>query len=117
MNNKIHIKGIPDNMIANNLFPSRLIHPGEMIKDEIDFRGISKEDLAREIDMPIEELDEILDGNHSITTEFAFMLEAALGIEAELWLRLQADYHKQKAMTNPSFLERLSKIRQIASVL
>lgn len=117
MNDKIHIEGIPDDMIANNLFPSNLIHPGEMIKDEIEFRGISQTELAREIDMPVSVVNEILNGKRSVNVDFALLLEAALGIEADLWLRLQADYNKQKAMTNPSFLEKLSKVRRIASVL
>lgn len=117
MSNKIHIKGIPDNMIANNLFPSRPIHPGEMIKDEIEYRGISQTKLAREIGMPVSVVNEILNGKRSINMEFALLLEAALGIEADLWIKLQADYNKQKTMANSSFLERLSKVRRIASVL
>ena len=116
MSDKIHIKGIPDDMIANNLFPSNLIHPGEMIKDEIEFRGITQTELAREIDMPVSVVNEILNGKRSVNIEFALLLEAALGIEADLWIRLQADYNKQKELTNPSFLEKLSKVRRIASV-
>ena len=117
MNDKIHIKGIPDDMIANNLFPSNLIHPGEYIRDEIEYRGISQTELAREIDMPVSVVNEILNGKKSVNMEFALLLEAALGIEADLWIRLQADYNKQKTMTNKSFLEKLSKVRRIASVL
>lgn len=113
MSDKIHLKGIPDNMIANNLFPSNLIHPGEMIKDEIEYRGISQTELAKEIGV----INEILNGKRSVTTEFALLLEAALGIEADLWIRLQADYNKQKTLTNTSFLEKLSKVKRIASVL
>lgn len=117
MKDKIHINGVQDNMIANNLFPSNLIHPGEMIKDELEYRRISQTELAKEIGMPVSVVNEILNGKRSVNMEFALLLEAALGIEADLWIRLQADYNKQKAMTNNSFLERLSKVRRIASVL
>lgn len=117
MSEKIHIKGVPDNMIANNLFPSNLIHPGEMIKDEIEYRGISQTELAREIGMPVSVVNEILKGKRSVSMEFALLLEAALGIEADLWIRLQADYNKQKTLTNTSFLKKLSKVKRIASVL
>ena len=112
----IHLRGVPDDMIANNLFPSNLIHPGEMIKDELEAREISAESLAIQIDMPLKTIKDILNGNSSITTEFAYLLEAALGISAEFWIGLQTDYNKQKALTNPSFLERLAKIQKIASV-
>ena len=116
MKDNIHIKGIPDNMIANNLFPSNLIHPGEIIKDEIEYRGISQTVLAREIGMPVSVVNEILNGKRSVSMEFALLLEAALGIEADLWIRLQADYNKQKTMTNSAFLKKLSKVRRIVSV-
>ena len=117
MNDKIHIEGISDDMIANNLFPSNLIHPGEYIRDEIECRGISQTELAREIGMPVSVVNEILNGKRSVNMEFAFLLEAALGISAKIWIGLQEDYNKQKVLTNPSFLERLSKVRRIASVL
>ena len=39
----ITLQGIDPKMIANNLTPSNPIHPGELIKDEIEYRGISAE--------------------------------------------------------------------------
>jgi addiction module antidote protein HigA len=104
-------------MIANNLNPSSPIHPGEMIKDEIEYRGISQKALAEEIGVPASVLNEVLNGKRAVTTEYALLLEAALGIEADLWLRLQSDYNKQVAQSNPSFLARLAKIRQAAAFL
>lgn len=38
----ITIEGVDPKMIANNLTPSEPIHPGEMIKDEIEYRGLSQ---------------------------------------------------------------------------
>ncbi len=38
----IHIDGIKDNMTANNLEPFEPTHPGEFIKDEIEYRGITQ---------------------------------------------------------------------------
>ncbi|MDE6542352.1 MAG: HigA family addiction module antidote protein [Muribaculaceae bacterium] len=114
---EIKIEGVSPNMIANNLSPSNPIHPGEMIKDEIEYRGISQKALAKEIGVPASVLNEVLNGKRSVTTEYALLLEAALGIEADLWLRLQADYNKQIAKSDPTFLARLSKIRQVAAFL
>lgn len=42
-------------------------------------------------------LNEILNGKRSVSTEYALLFEAALGIDAEIWIRLQADYDMQKA--------------------
>lgn len=114
---KVRIEGFREDMIANNLMPSCPIHPGEMIKDEIEYRGISQKALAREIGISASVLNELLNGKRSVTTEYALLLEAALGIEADLWIRLQAEYNKQVAKSNPTFLERLAKIRQVAAFI
>ena len=34
----IHVEGKDDRMVANNLEPHYLTHPGEVIKDELEFR-------------------------------------------------------------------------------
>lgn len=114
---EVKIKGIAPDMIANNLTPSNAIHPGEMIKDEIEFRGISQKALAAEIGLSASVLNEVLNGKRAVTTEYALLLEAALGIEADLWLKLQADYNKQIAKSDSNFMARLEKIRQVAAFL
>lgn len=114
---EIKLKGVEPRMIANNLNPSRPIHPGEMLRDEIEYRGISQKALASEIGIPASILNEVLNGKRAVNTEYALLLEAALGIEADLWLRLQADYNKQMAKSDPSFMERLARIRRVAAFL
>lgn len=114
---EVKVEGVAPDMIANNLTPSAPIHPGEMIKDEIEFRGISQKALAAEIGIPASVLNEVLNGKRAVTTEYALLLEAALGIEADLWLRLQSDYNKQIAKSDNSFMSRLERIRKAAVFL
>lgn len=114
---EVKLEGVEPRMIANNLNPSKPIHPGEMIRDEIEYRGISQMALASEIGIPASILNEVLNGKRAVNTEYALLLEAALGIEADLWLRLQADYNKQMAKSDPSFMERLARIRRAAAFL
>lgn len=45
----VHVEGKEDLMIANNLEPFYLTHPGKVIKDELEYRGISQRRLAKEI--------------------------------------------------------------------
>ena len=113
----ITLKGIDPRMIANNLTPSEPIHPGEMIKDEIEYRGLSQRKLAEQMGISPTLLNEILNGKRSVSTEYALLFEAALGIDAEIWIRLQADYDMQKAKSNKSFLERLANIRKLVATL
>ncbi len=58
----IHIDGIKDNMTANNLEPFEPTHPGEIIKDEIEYRGITQRKLASEIGVSNSQLNEVLNG-------------------------------------------------------
>ena len=113
----ITLKGIDPKMIANNLTSSELIHPGEMIKDEIEYRGLSQRKLAAQMGISPTLLNEILNGKRSVSTEYALLFEAALGIDAEIWIRLQADYDMQKAKSNKSFPERLANVRKLAAAL
>ena len=102
---------------ANDLIPSVLIHPGEMLKDEIEARGITQKDLAGRMGVSYTVFNEILNGKRPITTEYALLLEAALGIDAGIWLRLQADYNMQKAKSDKTFVSRLEHIRKCAAML
>lgn len=108
-----------DNMkekVANNMVSSMLIHPGEMIKDEIAARSLTQKDLAKQMGVSYTVFNEILNGKRPVTTEYALLLEAALGTDANIWLGLQADYNMQKMKQDRSFMKRLELIRKIAAV-
>ena len=101
----VTVKGIDPKMIANNLEPFEPTHPGELLKEEIECRGIYTA------------LNEVLNGKRPITTEYALLIEAALGIESDFWLKMQMDYDLQTAKRNKTFAQRLANIRKIAAVL
>ena len=74
------------NKTANNMASSMLIHPGEMIKDEINARGITQKELAQQMGVSYTVFNEILNGKRPVTTEYALLLEAALGTNASIWI-------------------------------
>ena len=109
--------GIDPKMIANNIEPFEPTHPGEVLKEEIECRGISQKELSRQTGTPSTALNEVLNGKRDITTEYALLIEAALGIESSFWLRMQTDYNIQTTKRNKTFAKRLESIRKIAAVL
>lgn len=113
----VHVEGKDDRMIANNLEPHFLTHPGEVIKEELEFRGISQRRLASEIGIPVSQLNEVLNAKRSLNAEMALLIEQALGIDAEPLLSLQVKYNILSAKRNKSFFERLKKIPRIAAAL
>lgn len=113
----ITIPGVDPKMIANNLEPAFPTHPGEILKEEIEYRGISQRKLAERMGIGYSVLNEILNARRPVTGKTAMMLEAALGVEAEPLMRLQMRYNVRIAQKDKSFMQRLDNIRKIAAVL
>lgn len=113
----ITLKGVDPRMIANNLTPSAPVHPGEILKEEIEYRGISQRRLATQMGVAYSVLNEVLNAKRPVTTEYALLFEAALGIDAEPLIGIQSDYNMHVARENKSFADRLAQIRKVAAVL
>lgn len=76
-----------------NNTPFRAVHPAEIIKEEIKARSMTQKELAERMGMKQSNLSRLLKGEN-ITAAVAQKLEYALGIPAEIWVRLQANYDK-----------------------
>lgn len=113
----ITIAGVNPDMIANNLKPAFPTHPGEVLKEEIECRGISQRALAKEMGMSHSVVNEILNGHRPVTEKTALMFEAVLGVDAEPLLSMQLRYNMQMARDDASFMERLARLRKIAAIL
>jgi addiction module HigA family antidote len=113
----VTIPGVAPNMIANNIEPAYPTHPGEVLKDEIEYRGISQRKLAADMDVPYTQLNEVLNGKRPVNTEFALLIEAVLDLPAEPLLRMQARYNMIVTKRNSKFIEKLNKVRKMATML
>ena len=94
----------------------RPIHPGEMLKEEVEYRNTKQTQLAEQIGISYKMLNDILNCRRSLTTSTALLFEAALGIDAGLLMRMQLDYNLQTAKKDFFLLKRLRNIRKIAAV-
>ena len=61
--------------------------------------------------------NEILNCKRPVSVELAILIEAALGIEANMLIRMQTDYHLQVARKNSKIMNKFSEIKRIASFL
>lgn len=69
------------------------IFPGEIIKEEYMIPlELSQNQLARDIDVPVGRVNQIIHGDRAITADTALRLARYFGTSAELWLGLQNDY-------------------------
>ena len=68
------------------------IPPGEILEEEIEARGMTRQDLAIRMAAAPRTIDAIISGEKAIDPETAVDLANALGIGAHYWLGLEADY-------------------------
>lgn len=113
----ITIQGVDPKMIANNLNPAYPTHPGDVLKEEIEYRGISQKGLSAQMNVSYTMLNEILNAKRPVTETIALMFEAALGIEAEMLVNMQTRYNMQVARKDSALMARLQQIRKVAAVL
>ena len=90
----------------------RPTHPGDILKEELESRGITQKRFAELLHMPYTQLNEILNAKRPVSTDFALMIEASLGINPELLINMQNRYNMALARQKPSLLEKLNQIRK-----
>ncbi len=67
--------------------------------------------------MPYTQLNEILNGKRPVTTDFALMVEAGLGINPEMLINMQARYNMSVALQKKSLLARLVDIKKACAAI
>jgi antitoxin HigA-1 len=74
------------------------VHPGRVLYEQaMQPLGVSRNKLARDIDVPVGRISDIVSGKRGITPDTALRLSKYFGTDAELWMRLQSDYDLQVA--------------------
>ena len=68
------------------------VHPGMMIKPELEERGISQKQFAEMLGVQASHLSEVLNGKRALTAELAAKIEKAIGLPAKMLLSAQAHY-------------------------
>lgn len=95
----------------------RPIHPGELLKEEVEIRHLAQTKLAQQTGISYKVMNDILNCRRPLTTSTALLFEAALGVDAGLLMRMQLDYNMQTAKGDKSFMERLNQVRKYAALL
>ena len=73
------------------------IHPGEHLAEELKDLGISAAELARQIEVPVKRITEIMNGQRGVTADTALRLGHWFGTSPEYWLNLQKLYELRLA--------------------
>ena len=69
------------------------ITPGEILLEEfLKPMGISQNKIARDIDVPVARINDIVHARRAITADTALRFGKYFGMTAEFWVNLQARY-------------------------
>ena len=79
--------------------PAEVFPPGEFIREEIEERGWTQEDLAEISGRSLRLVNEIIMGKRGITPETANGLAAAFGTSAQFWMNLESMYRLSQVRT------------------
>ncbi len=104
-------------MTTQQLRSYTTLHPGEVLKEEFEFRGISQKKVSEMIGVPYTMLNEILNCKRQLNTEVALMIEAAFGISADMMVNMQTRYNLQTARSDAKISKRFDSIRKICASL
>lgn len=92
-------------------------HPGDILKEELESRGISQKRYSELTGVSYTMLNEILNGKRPVTTDFALLVEASLGINPQMLINMQTRYNMAISRRSKTLSERLEYIRKICAVL
>lgn len=73
------------------------IHPGEILRDELDELGLSANAMALALRIPANRLTEIINGKRGISADTAMRLARYFGTSAQIWMNLQSHYELEVA--------------------
>lgn len=70
----------------------RAVHPGVILKDELEELGVTPTEFARQIDVVPNRVSQIITGKRSITGDTALRFGHWFGTDPQFWINLQAQF-------------------------
>ena len=76
----------------------RSVHPGEVLKDELDYLEVTPIEFERQIAVPPcsvhSSVHKIIAGSISVTDETAVRIGRRFGVDPQFWLNLQSQFDR-----------------------
>jgi len=70
----------------------RAVHPGEILKQELEELSVTPTAFARQIEVPPNRIGQIIAGKRSITGDTALRFGHWFGTDPQFWLNLQSQF-------------------------
>ena len=73
------------------------VHPGEILRGELDVLGLSASALSKALGVPVNRVTMILNGQRGVSADTALRLAHYFGTTPQLWLNLQKTWELRRA--------------------
>ena len=89
------------------------VMPGEILLEEfLQPLGISQNQIARDIQVPVGRISDIIHGRRGISPDTALRLSIYFQTTPEFWMNLQTRYDLKKARQNLNQIRRIKRYRR-----
>ena len=106
-----------DKTVNTQHIPAEVFPPGEFIREEIEERGWTQEDLAEILGRPLRLVNEVIMGKRGITPETANGIAAAFGTSAQFWMNLESMYRLSQIRTrDTNTVERRARLYSLGPI-
>ena len=75
----------------------RPVHPGEILRDELDALSLTAKALADALGVPVNRVTMILNGQRGVSADTALRLARYFGTTPQLWMNLQKTWELRQA--------------------
>jgi addiction module HigA family antidote len=89
------------------------VHPGMLLRDEVEYRRLDKRELAKQLEIPYKDLKSIFDEKQPITADIAMRIEALLGLPAYVFIERQKKYDIRALEESKKHVNLLSRLRAL----
>ena len=80
--------------VRNGMTP---VHPGKILRNELDELGLSANALAQALGVPVNRITMILNGQRGVSADTALRLARYFGTTPQLWMNLQKSWELRRA--------------------
>ncbi len=75
----------------------RPVHPGEVLREELEELGLSANGLAKALGVPANRVTAVLNGERGVSADTALRLARYFGTTPQLWMNLQKTWELRRA--------------------
>lgn len=96
---------------------TKTVTPGELIRQELDKRGWSQEDLAHVLSRPPSVVSKIITGKQELSPEIAASLEAVFAVPATRWMQLESEYRLSLSQIDTSAIRDRTRLYELGPIV